>query len=64
MFMKCILPVKKKRKILLATFHEIPIPRKTNFFSTSWLFYLDSMDLWHYPQNIQKDSSKNVVYKF
>ena len=46
--MKCSLPVKKKRKILLPTFHKIPIPRKTKFFSTSWLFFLDSMVLWHF----------------
>ena len=65
MFMKCSRVYwLKKRKILFPKFHKIPIPKKIKFFSTSWLFFLDSMDLWHIHQNIQNNLSKNEVYKF
>ena len=31
--------------------HIIAIFRKTNSFDTFWLFFLDSMNVWHYPSN-------------
>ena len=36
--------------------HKTAISRKTKSFGTFWLFFLDSMDLWHYPSNYSKDS--------
>ena len=64
MCMKCSLPV-RKHKILLTTFYKIAISRKTKFFGTSWLFFLDSMDLWQYPfkKNHRKTMSQIFVCK-
>ena len=31
--------------------YKIAISRKTKFFGSFYLFFLDSMDLWHYPSN-------------
>ena len=36
--------------------HKIAISRKTKSFGTFWVFFLDSMDLWHYQSNYSKDS--------
>ena len=64
---KCLLNVVNRLKthtILVPAVHKIAISRKTKSFSTFWLFFLDSLDLWHYQSNYSKDSSKNEVYKF
>ena len=64
MFMKCSLSV-KKRKILVPTFHKIPIPRKTKYCSTSCLFFLDSVDLWHYSsKHFKKIYRKTLICCF
>ena len=34
--------------------HKIAISRKTKSFGTFWVFFLDSMDLWHYQSNYSK----------
>ena len=39
-------------------FDKIAISTKTNYFGTFCLFSFESIDLLHYPSNIQKDSSK------
>ena len=36
--------------------HKIAISRKTQSFGTFCLFFLDSMDDWHYQSNYSKDS--------
>ena len=36
--------------------HKISISGKTKFFDTFCLFFLDSMDVWHYQSNYLKDS--------
>ena len=59
MFMKCIYGL-KTNKILVPAFHKIPISRKTKSFGTFWLFFLDSMDLWHY----QSKDSKRFTEKW
>ena len=42
--------------------HKIAISRKTKSFGTFCLFFLDSMDLWHYPSNYSKHSkSTNLI---
>ena len=40
----------------MPTVHKIAISRKTKSFVTFGLFFLDSMDLWHYQSNYSKDS--------
>ena len=36
--------------------HKTAISRKTKSFGTFCLFFLDSMDVWHYQSNYSKDS--------
>ena len=40
----------------MPTVHKIAISRKSKSFGTFCLFFLDSMDLWHYQSNHSKDS--------
>ena len=56
MFMKCSLPVKNAQKVLVPAVHKTAISRKTKYFGTFCLFFLDSMDLWHYRSNYSKGS--------
>ena len=44
----------KTHKILMPAVHKIATSRKTKSFGTFCLFFLDSMNLWHYQSNIQK----------
>ena len=53
MFIKRSLPV-KILKILVPALYKTAISRKTKSFGTFWLFFLDSMDLWHYLSNYSK----------
>ena len=50
--MKCMLPI--ENKILVPALHKIAIFRKTKYFGTFCLFFLDSMDVWHYSSNYSK----------
>ena len=40
----------------MPTVHKIAISRKTKYFGTFSLFFLDSLDPWHYPSKYSKDS--------
>ena len=63
MRMKCSLSV-RNTQILVPAFHNIAISEKTKSFGTFCLFFLNDMDLWHYPLNYSKRFIKNEVYKF
>ena len=47
MFIKCSLPV-QTQKILVPEVHKIAISRKAMSFGAFCLFFLDSMDVWHF----------------
>ena len=46
--------IEKTHKILVHAFLKITIFRKTKSFDTFWIFFLDSMDLWHYQSKYSK----------
>ena len=48
----------------MLAFHKIAISRKTKSFGTFWVFFLDTWIFGIINQIIQKDLSKNEVYKF
>ena len=41
--------------------HKTAISGETKSFGTFCLFFLDSMDVWHYQSNIQKTQSLQIV---
>ena len=46
----------------MPAFHKTAISRKTKSFGTFWVFFLDSMDVWHYKSNYPKNSkSTNLI---
>ena len=53
MYVKCSLPV-RNTLILVTAVHKHAISRKTKSFSTFCLFFLNSMDVWHYQSNYSK----------
>ena len=45
----------------MSTVHKIAISRKSKSFGTFCLFFLDSMDLWHYQSNYSKTQSLQIL---